>query len=52
MECGYQDLDPGLKVQYLLNSIKCDKMSTAAAAVRAHPDKYKKDFDAVVTILT
>ena len=27
-------------------------MSTADAAVRAHPDKYKKDFDAVVTFLT
>ena len=23
-------------------------MSTAVATVRAHPDKYKKDFDAVV----
>ena len=27
-------------------------MSTAVAAVRAHPDKYKKDFDAVVAFLT
>ena len=27
-------------------------MSIAGATVRAHPDKYKKDFDAVVTILT
>ena len=27
-------------------------MSTAVATVRAHPDKYKKDFDAVVAFLT
>ena len=27
-------------------------MSTAVAAVRAHPDKYEKDFDAVVAFLT
>ena len=27
-------------------------MSTAVAAVRVHPDKYEKDFDAVVTFLT
>ena len=27
-------------------------MSTAVAAVRIHPEKYKKDFDAVVTFLT
>ena len=26
-------------------------MSTAVTAVRAHPDKYKKDFDTVVTFL-
>ena len=27
-------------------------MSTAVATVRAHPDKYKKEFDVVVTFLT
>ena len=27
-------------------------MSTAVATVRAHPDKYKKDFNAVVAFLT
>ena len=27
-------------------------MSTAVAAVRAHPDKCQKDFDAVVAFLT
>ena len=27
-------------------------MSTAVATVRAHPDKYEKDFDAVVIFLT
>ena len=27
-------------------------MSTAVAAVRAHPDRYEKDFDAVVTFFT
>ena len=27
-------------------------MSTTVNAVRAHPDMYKKDFDAVVTFLT
>ena len=27
-------------------------MSTAVATVRAHPDKYEKDFDAVVALLT
>ena len=27
-------------------------MSTAVVTVRAHPDKYKKDFDAVVAFLT
>ena len=26
-------------------------MSTAVAAVRVHPEKYKKDFNAVVTFL-
>ena len=29
----------------------CDKLSTKVATVRAHPDKYEKNFDAVVPIL-
>ena len=52
MEHGYQGLDPGLKVQYLMNDIRCDKLSTAVDAVRAHPDRYEKDFDAVVAFLS
>ena len=48
----YQGLDTGSKVIYLLNSIRYEKLSTAVAAVRAHPDKYEKDFDAVVAFLT
>ena len=51
MEYGYQGLDQGSKVQYLLNGIRYDELSTAVTAVRAHPAKYKKDFDAVVTFL-
>ena len=51
MEYGYQGLDPGSKVWYLLNGIKCNKLSTSVATVRAHPDKYEKDFNAVVTFL-
>ena len=37
---------------YLLNCIRCDRLSTAVAAGRAHPDRYEKDFDAVVAFLT
>ena len=44
--------DPGSKVRYQLNGIRCDKLSTAVATVMAPPDKYKKDFDAVVTFHT
>ena len=51
-EYGYQDLDPGLKVWYLLNGIRCDKLFTAVATVRAHPDRYERDFDAIVAFLT
>ena len=51
MEYGYQGLDSGLKVQYLLNGIRCDKLSTAVMAVRAQLDKYEKDFDTVVAFL-
>ena len=52
MEYGYQDLDPWSKVKYLLNGIRCDKLSIAVATVSAHPDKYEKDVDAVVAFLT
>ena len=52
MECGYQGLDQGLKVQYLLNGIRCDKCSTTVTTVRVNPDKHEKDFDAVVTFLS
>ena len=52
MEYGCQGLDPGLKVPYLLNGIRCDKLSTAVATIRVHPDKYKKDFNAVVNFLS
>ena len=30
----------------------CDRLSTVVAAVRAHPEKYKKDFDTVVAFLS
>ena len=52
MEYGYQGLDPESKVWYLVNGIKCDKLSTAVAAIRAHQDKNKKDFNVVVAFLT
>ena len=52
MGYGCQGLDPGSKVKYLLNSIRCDKLSTVVTTVRVHPDKYEKDFDAVVTFLS
>ena len=52
MKYGYQGLNTGLKVRYLLNSIRYDKLSTAVIAVRAHPEKYKRDFDALVTFIT
>ena len=35
-----------------MNGIRCDKFSTAVVTVRAHPEKYKKDFNTVVTFLT
>ena len=42
---GYQGLDKESKVWYQLNYIRCDKLFTAIATVRAHPDKNEKDFD-------
>ena len=50
MEYGFQGLDTGLKVKYLLNGIRCDK--SAVITVRAHADKYEKDFYTVVAFLT
>ena len=52
MEYEYQGLDPGSNIRYLLNGIRCDKLSTTVATFRAHPDKYEMDFDTVVTFLT
>ena len=52
MEYGYQGIDPGSKVWYLLNGTRCDKLSTAVTIVRTDPDKNKKNFDTVVTFLT
>ena len=52
MENVYQGLDPGSEVRYLLNGIRCDKLSTALTTVRVHPDNYKKNFYAVVAFLT
>ena len=52
MEYGYQGLNPGLNVRYLMNGIRCNKFSTAVATVRVHPDRYEKDSYAVVTFLT
>ena len=34
-----------------MNGIWCDKLSTAVTTVKAHQDRYEKDFDAVVTFL-
>ena len=52
MEYGYQGLDPGSKVQYLLNGIRYNQLSTAVATVRAHQEQYEKDFDTVVIFLS
>ena len=52
MEHGYQGLVPELKVKYVLNGIKCDKLSTAVATAKVQQDEYKKDFDVVVTFLS
>ena len=52
MEYGYLGLDLGSKVRCLSNGIRCDKLSTVVAAIRAHLDKYEKDFNTVVAFLT
>ena len=52
MEYGQQGLDPRSKVWYLLNGIRCDKLSTGIASVRVHPDKYEKNFDGVIAFLS
>ena len=46
-EFTYQDIDQRMKVHYFLNGIRCYKMPTAVAAVKAHPERYKMDFVAV-----
>ena len=51
MEYGYQDLDQVTKVCHLLNGNRCDKLFIAIVIVKAHPDKYEKDFGAVVAFL-
>ena len=51
MKYGHQGLNSGSKVWYLMNSIRCEKLS-AVATVRAHMNKYQKDFDAVVIFHT
>ena len=35
-----------------MNGIRCDKLSIAVTTDKAHQDKYKKDFDAIVAFLT
>ena len=50
MEYGYQGINPGSKVQYLLNSIRYDKLSTAVAKVWMHSGRYEKDFSIVVMV--
>ena len=40
------------QVLFLLNGIRHGKLSTAVAAVKAHPDKFEKNFDAVIAFLT
>ena len=52
MEYGYHGINPGLKVQHLLNGIGYDQFSTAVTTLRTHPDTDEKDFDTVVTFLT
>ena len=51
MKYGHQWLDPKLKVWYLLNGIRCDKLSIAVTVVRAYPDKYENDFYPLVIFL-
>ena len=51
-ENKYQHLNPGIKVCQLLNGIRWEMVSVVVAAVKAHPDKYVKDFDAVTTFFT
>ena len=51
VEYGHQGLDLESKVQYLLNGVRCDKLSTAVPAAKVHPDKYEKDFNTVVSSL-
>ena len=40
-----------MKVCHLLPGIQCRKISTTVAAVKAHPDKNERDFQAAVVYL-
>ena len=51
-EYGYQGLNPVMKVHYVLNGIRCNKLFTVVASTKAHTDNYEKNFNAVVTFLT
>ena len=52
MGYGYQSLEPGQKVSYLLNGIRHNELSTVIATVWSHSDKYEQEFDAIVAFLT
>ena len=35
-----------------VNGIRCNKLPTAVTVVRAHPEKYEKEFNTVIAFLT
>ena len=39
-------------MEKMLNGIRCDELSTVVVTVRAHSNKYEKDFDTIVNFLT
>ena len=41
----YQGLEPGTKIDHLLNGIRCNKMSTEVTIIKARPERCEKDFD-------
>ena len=45
MKYGYQGQNSETKDHHLFDGMRCDKLFTAIATVRAHQDKYEKDFD-------
>ena len=49
---GHQGLNPGSKVHYQLNGIRCDKLFIAVATVQAHPGKYEKELGTAFSIIT